>query len=45
MLLDTALNSALPTVSGCLKATPTDHLPVLAGIVTPGIGPEAATGL
>ncbi len=30
--LDTALNDALCTVSGCLRATPTHQLPVLAGI-------------
>ncbi|KAJ8356904.1 hypothetical protein SKAU_G00196980 [Synaphobranchus kaupii] len=40
--LDTALNTALRTVSGCLRATPTNHLPVLAGIAPAEARREAA---
>ena len=31
-LIDSVLNDALRIVTGCLRPTPTDHLPVLAGI-------------
>ena len=31
-LIDSVLNDALRIVSGCLRPTPTDHLPVLSGI-------------
>ena len=31
-LIDPIINNALRTVSGCLRPTPTDYLPVLAGI-------------
>ena len=31
-LLDSVLNDALCIVTGCLRPTPTDHLPVLSGI-------------
>ena len=31
-LLDSVLNDALRIVTGCLRPTPTDHLPVLSGI-------------
>ena len=31
-LIDNVLNDALRIVSGCLRPTPTDHLPVLSGI-------------
>ena len=31
-LIDSVLNDALPIVTGCLRRTPTDHLPVLSGI-------------
>ena len=31
-LIDSVLNDALRIVTGCLCPTPTDHLPVLAGI-------------
>ena len=31
-LIDSVLNDALRTVTGCLRPTPTDHLPVLSGI-------------
>ena len=31
-LIDTVLNDALRIVTGCLRSTPTDHLPVLSGI-------------
>ena len=31
-LIDSVLNDALHIVSGCLRPTPTDHLPILSGI-------------
>ena len=31
-LIDSVLNDALSIVTGCLRPTPTDHLPVLSGI-------------
>ena len=31
-LFDSALNDALHIITGCLRPTPTDHLPVLSGI-------------
>ena len=31
-LIDSVLNDALRMVNGCLRPTPTDHLPVLSGI-------------
>ena len=31
-LIDSVLNGALHIVTGCLRPTPTDHLPVLSGI-------------
>ena len=31
-LIDSVLNDALRIVTGCLRPTPTDYLPVLAGI-------------
>ena len=31
-LIDSVLNNALRIVTGCLRPTPTDHLPVLSGI-------------
>ena len=31
-LIDSVLNDVLRIVTGCLRATPTDHLPVLSGI-------------
>ena len=31
-LLDSVLNDALRIVTGCLRPTPTDHLPILSGI-------------
>ena len=31
-LIDSVLNDALRIVTGCLRPTPTDHLPVLSGI-------------
>ena len=31
-LIESVLNDALPIVTGCLRPTPTDHLPVLTGI-------------
>ena len=30
--MDSVLNDTLPIVTGCLRPTPTDHLPVLSGI-------------
>ena len=39
--LDAALNTALRTVSGCLRATPTNQLPVLAGIAPAEVRREA----
>ena len=35
-LIDSVLNDALRIVTGCLRATPTDHLPVLSGIQPAG---------
>ena len=32
LLIDNVLNDALRMVTGCLRPTPTDHLPVLSGI-------------
>ena len=40
--LDTVLNSAMRTVSGCLRATPVNHLPILSGIAPPTLRREAA---
>ena len=31
-LIDSVLNDALRRVTGCLRLTPTDHLPILSGI-------------
>ena len=31
-LINSVLNDALRTVTGCLRPTPTDHLPILSGI-------------
>ena len=31
-LIDSVLNNALRIVTGCLRPTPTNHLPVLSGI-------------
>ena len=31
-LIDSVLNNALSIVTGCLRPTPTDHLPILSGI-------------
>ena len=31
-LIDSVLNDALRIVTGCLRPTPTDHLPILSGI-------------
>ena len=36
-LIDSVLNDALRIVTGCLRPTPTDHLPVLSGIQPAGI--------
>ena len=33
-LIDSFLNDALRIVTGCLRPTPTDHLPILSGIQT-----------
>ena len=40
--LDTVLNSAMRTVSGCLRATPVNHLTILSGIAPPTLRREAA---
>ena len=40
--LDTMLNSAMRTVSGCLRATPVNHLTILSGIAPPTLRREAA---
>ncbi|CAM4690332.1 unnamed protein product [Leuciscus chuanchicus] len=40
--LDTALNTALRTVSGCLRATPTNQMPVLGGIAPAEVRREGA---
>ena len=40
--LDTVLNSAMRTVAGCLRPTPVNQLPILAGIAPPTIRREAA---
>ncbi|KAL7388243.1 hypothetical protein ABVT39_009812 [Epinephelus coioides] len=41
--VDTAINSALRIVTGCLKPTPMSHLPVLAGIAPASLRRDAAT--
>ncbi|KAL7395264.1 hypothetical protein ABVT39_013413 [Epinephelus coioides] len=41
--VDTAINSALWIVTGCLKPTPVSHLPVLAGIAPASLRQDAAT--
>ncbi|XP_072039193.1 uncharacterized protein [Amphiura filiformis] len=41
--VDTGLNEAMRTVSGCLRPTPTEQLPVLAGIPPPDIRRKAAS--
>jgi len=33
--LDTQLNEAMCTISGCIRFTPTDFLPFLSGILSP----------
>ncbi|XP_038075660.1 uncharacterized protein LOC119743328 [Patiria miniata] len=40
--LDITLNNALRTVSGCLRATLVNQLPILAGIAPPSLRREAA---
>ena len=40
--LDTVLNSAMRTVSGCLRATPVNRLTILSGIAPPTLRREAA---
>ena len=41
--LDTCLNTAFRTISGCLRATPVDNLPVLAGMAPPRLRRKAVT--
>ena len=41
--VDVAINSALRTIPGCLKPTPTQYLPVLAGIAPASVRGNAAT--
>ena len=40
--LDTKLNSAMRIVTGCVKSTPTECLPVLSGIMPPSLRRELA---
>ena len=40
--LDSTLNNALRTVSGCLRATPANQLPILTGIAPPTLRREAS---
>ena len=42
-LIDNVLNDALRIVTGCLRPTPTDHLPVLSGIQTAELRRMGAT--
>ena len=42
-LIDSVLNDALRIVTGCLRRTPTDHLPVLSGIQTAELRQMGAT--
>ena len=42
-LVDSVLNDALRIVTGCLRPTPTDHLPVLSGIQPAGLRRMGAT--
>ena len=41
--IDTAINGALRIVTGCLRPTPTDNLPILAGIQPAELRREGAT--
>ena len=41
--IDSVLNDALHIVTGCLRPTPTDHLPVLSGIQPAELRPLGAT--
>jgi len=40
--VDVAINSALRTITGCLKPTPTQYLPILAGISPASVRRNAA---
>ena len=42
-LIDSVLNDALRIVTGCLRPTPTDNLPVLSGIQPPELRRQGAT--
>ena len=42
-LIDSVLNDALSIVSGCLRLTPTDNLPVLSSIQPAELRPQEAT--
>ena len=42
-LIDSVLNDALRIVTGCLRPTPMDHLPVLSGIQPAELRPMGAT--
>ena len=42
-LIDSVLNDALRIVTGCLRPTPTDYLPVLSGIQPAELRPMGAT--
>ena len=41
--MDVGLNASLRTITGCLRPTPVDQLPVLAEIAPPALRREAAT--
>ena len=42
-LIDSVLYDALRIVTGCLRPTPTDHLPVLSGVQPAELRPMGAT--
>ena len=44
-LIDSVLNDALRIVTGCLRPTPTDHIPVLSGIQPVELRPTASDTL
>ena len=42
-LIDSVLNDALRIIIGCLRPTPTDHLPIFSGIQPDELGQLRAT--
>jgi len=42
-LIEPAINDALQIVTGCLRPTPADNLPILAGIQSAELHPNGAT--